>query len=776
MRSNIIDLHQQLTNKRLRVAKLIKRTAKRMRKFKKTNFLVTDNFVEAMRLAKYWDQEQNFANSFLSCVPYVLKDNVSTKNIVTTGGSRFLENYVPAFDATVYRLLSENNAILMGKANLDEFGLGGTGSFSAYGVVANPYNPDHIAGGSSSGSAVAVAANVVPFAIGTDTGDSIRRPASFCGVVGYKPTYGLVSRYGVFPYAPSLDHVGVFANTVADAAIAADAIVAYDPNDFSSQRFDKNLFIALGEPLGPITLGYPEALEKTMAENVLTAWNKLKSLLLSSGIALIPLRTDMELLAAIDPVYKIISYSEAVSCYSSFSGVPFGKHLAGDSFEAIAGSARTALFGDQLKYRFTIGSFALKKENFEKYFVKSKLVRAKLVRHFERDLLAPADAILTVAASGTAPLISDVLANKPTSNVIDDFLQLANFAGAPSITLPFAKNEKNLFLGLNLTCPQFCDDKLMRIALRQILLHNDISDAKMESGSMRADINLSIRPAGSDVLGTRIEIKNVNSISNVEKAVRYEVARQIRSLLLGVRVEQTTMRYDDAANRTEFMREKTNEVDYRYMREPNIIQIRLSDEWVAETYARQPIVYPEEIAQTLRDSGVEEQKIALLLDDVGLLGMFQRVAARTKNHKETSRWLLVELAGILNESGHSFARDVSDQDLDNVAELIGLLDAQKINGKQAKTILGHSYRGKKRPSDLIAELGMEQITDRAALEAMLREIIAANQAKIKKDYATRADRVESMVLGLLMKKTNGQANPAIASEIAKTLLAQNDAA
>lgn len=464
MKSKIIDLNQKLKSNKLTAKKLIKSSLRSCKKFKKTNFLINVNNVESLRLAKHLYNEETLSKSFLACIPYVLKDNISTKNIITTGGSKFLENYVPPYDATVYSLLKKTNAILLAKGNLDEFGLGGTGSFSAYGIVSNPFQHKHIAGGSSSGCAVAVASGTVPFAIGTDTGDSIRRPASFCGIVGYKPTYGLISRYGVYPYAPSLDHVGIFANTVADVAIVGDEIIAYDENDFSSQKFNKSLFANLEKPIQKFKIGFPENLENFMSEEVITCWNKFKYLLRNANVELVPLQLDMELINAIDPIYKIISYSEAVSCYSSFTGIPFGKHLDGQNYEEVTGNARDLLFGEQLKRRFTIGSFALKKENFDKYFLKSKLVRTKLINHFN-ELIKDVDVIMSVGASSVAPLIKDVLENKKQlSNVIDDFLQISNFAGAPSITIPFAQNYKNLFLGVNFTAAQFNDDLLLKIA------------------------------------------------------------------------------------------------------------------------------------------------------------------------------------------------------------------------------------------------------------------------------------------------------------------------
>ncbi|WP_027123906.1 Asp-tRNA(Asn)/Glu-tRNA(Gln) amidotransferase subunit GatB [Mycoplasmoides pirum] len=312
--------------------------------------------------------------------------------------------------------------------------------------------------------------------------------------------------------------------------------------------------------------------------------------------------------------------------------------------------------------------------------------------------------------------------------------------------------------------------KLYLSTLRQILIHNNISDAKMESGSMRADINLSIRPVGSKNLGTRVEIKNVNSINNIEKAIKYETNRQIESLLIGKPIIQSTMRFDDQENKTVYMREKTSNVDYRYMREPNIIQISLDEKWSNEIYEKNKIIFPSEIAKKLKAVGIEEQKINILLDDVHALNAFNFIASSTNNYKETSRWLLVELAGIMNDLNHTFEKNVKEVDLINIIELINLLNQEKINGKQAKIILEHSYKFKKKPSDLIVELKMEQIVDPIKIEEILKPIFANNEVKIKKDYKNRADRVESMLLGLLMKATNGQANPGISTKIVKEML------
>lgn len=210
----------------------------------------------------------------MAYIPYSLKDNISTKGITTTGGSRFLEHYIPPYDATVYKILENLNALMVAKVNMDEFGLGGTGLYSGFGYTHHPISKKYAPGGSSSGSAISVANNSVVFSVATDTGDSVRRPASLVGIVGFKPTYGSISRYGVYPYAPSMDHVAIFTRNVIDVAIVTDALSQFDPKDFTSQKRSKSLLNHLLEPdlnQKKIRLGYYKNLEPYMYEDILTA-------------------------------------------------------------------------------------------------------------------------------------------------------------------------------------------------------------------------------------------------------------------------------------------------------------------------------------------------------------------------------------------------------------------------------------------------------------------------------------------------------------------------
>ena len=271
------------------------------------------------------------ANSILTGIPYTLKDNISTSNILTTASSNILKDYVPVYDATVYQKLKKAGAVLVGKTTLDELAMGGTGTTAATGVVRNPWNSNCLIGGSSAGSAVSVALGIVPFSIGSDTGDSIRKPASFGGVVGFKPTYGRISRYGLFAFASSLDHVGVFTRSVRDAAIVTDIIKGYDAKDMTSLKDeDKSYTDELEKPLTHKKLCYikeicdinqynnPEVIE------TLRKFHDFIDKCRNQGFTVDEVSFDKILLDAIYPTYMIISCAEATSNNANLTGIQFG--------------------------------------------------------------------------------------------------------------------------------------------------------------------------------------------------------------------------------------------------------------------------------------------------------------------------------------------------------------------------------------------------------------------------------------------------------------------
>lgn len=446
----INELHQKFLNNELKVSEYIKAVYAELKKDFAANFLVTlYDEPDFEKFDDYFDP-----NNKLSAIPYLIKDNFWTKDIRTTAGSKILKNFYPTADATVVEKLNEHHAIPLGKATLDELGMGGTGLYGFNGEVRNPFDNTRIAGGSSSGSAYAVAKGYVPFATGTDTGDSIRKPASFVGVVGFKPTYGSLSRYGVIPYAPSLDHVGFFTNDVSGMATVCDATFGYDAKDFTSidnvTAFEKNL----GQFEAKQKFGYIKAVQKYVPEDIAAAYEKLYEQIRADGHEVVEVDFDKKLLDALPAVYMMISFSEAVSTHSNLDGINFGERVEGVDYIDTMKKSRAHGFEVNTKKRFVIGSFQLRKENQELLLAKSKKVRTLIIEALEK-VYEQIDVLILPPALEPAPKVADVLGVEVEDRVDDekvflqDLLILANFNGMPSITIPFIKKD-GLPIGINL--------------------------------------------------------------------------------------------------------------------------------------------------------------------------------------------------------------------------------------------------------------------------------------------------------------------------------------
>ena len=388
------------------------------------------------------EKEEVDNNTILSGIPYALKDNISTKGILTTGSSNILKDYIPLYDATVYKKLKEAGAVLMGKTVLDELAMGGTGTTGHTGVVRNPWDSKRMIGGSSAGSAAAVALGIVPFAIGSDTGDSIRKPAAYGGVVGYKPTYGRISRYGLFAFASSLDHVGVFARSVRDVSYVMDIVKGYDDKDMTSLpdedvRYVNNLN---NDVKGKKLFYIKEAIEidnrseelKTILDNFRQTVEKCKEI----GMEVYEVSFGKELLEAIYPAYNVISCAEATSNNSNLTGIPFGTRIDGKNINDIMMKTRTEGFSELIKRRFVIGSYVLQKENQDKLFLNASRVR-RLVVNRMNELFKEYDGLIMPSAEGIAPLfgeVSDRLSDEYL--ILGNHLCIANFGGFPSISIP----------------------------------------------------------------------------------------------------------------------------------------------------------------------------------------------------------------------------------------------------------------------------------------------------------------------------------------------------
>lgn len=411
-------------------------------------------------------------NSLVSGIPFGVKDNYSTKDCLSTGSSNTLKNYVPFYTATVVEKLLNSGAIMVNKTALDEFGMGGTGTTCHTGPVLNPWDPTRMCAGSSAGSACAVAAGVYPFALGSDTGDSIRKPAAYCGIVGYKPTYGMLSRYGLFPFASSLDHCGVLTRSVEDAAIVCDIMKGIDEHDMTSwDSSNIHLEQALtgnikGKRLFYIKEicdleNYPHASAELKAH--LENFKNTLELLKKAGASIEAVSIDSKLLNAIASVYVVISCAEATSNMSNLTGIIFGPRGKAKNIYAMMKEHRTEGFSPLIKRRFVIGSYVLQKENQERYFKNAQRVRRLIVDKM-KDLFKEYDALILPVSSGPAKTFAedkDVI--NENTNVLEEHLQIGNFGGFPSITIPNGFIN-DLPVGINITGNCYDDESILNIA------------------------------------------------------------------------------------------------------------------------------------------------------------------------------------------------------------------------------------------------------------------------------------------------------------------------
>ena len=460
----ILDLHKKLIDKIISPEELISKSIKCAHEVQEK----TNSFVTIIDEAKAGDMTEDA----LSNIPYGIKDIFSTKDILSTGSSNTLNNYVPFFDATCVKNLKSHGAVGVAKTVLDELGMGGTGTTGHTGAVHNPWDLERMTAGSSAGSAASVACGVYPFALGSDTGDSIRKPAAYCGIVGYKPTYGLISRYGMFQFASSLDTVGVLSRSVEDAAIAVDAMKGLDPNDMTS--FDSSnihLFDNLKNDVKGKKLFYikevcdienydnPSRELKEHLEN----FKKTVELCKSLGMNVEEVSIDKTLLNAIPYVYVVISCAEATSNMSNLTGISFGPRGNGNNPEEMIKDHRTHGFSPLIKRRFVIGSYVLQSENQEKYFLNAKRVR-RLITNKMNELFESYDAMIAPVGTGPAKYLdNDKNMLSKDTNVLEELLQIGNFGGYPSITIPNGFID-NLPVGVNITGKVKDDENVLSIA------------------------------------------------------------------------------------------------------------------------------------------------------------------------------------------------------------------------------------------------------------------------------------------------------------------------
>lgn len=430
------------------------------------SFVTVTNKEEALKKAEEVQKliDEGKLTGPLAGVPVAIKDNMCTKGMLTTCSSKILGNFVPTYTATAVENLEKAGAVIIGKTNMDEFAMGSTTETSAFGATKNPWNTEHVPGGSSGGSCTAVASEECSYALGSDTGGSIRQPSSFCGVTGIKPTYGTVSRYGLIAYGSSLDQIGPVAKDVTDVATILETIADHDEKDSTSvKRDDYNFTEALVDDVKGLKIGIPkdyfgDGLDKEVKDSILNAVEVLKS----KGA--IVEEFDLSLVEYAIPAYYVIASAEASSNLERFDGVKYGYRT--QEYEGLHNmykKTRSEGFGEEVKRRIMLGSFVLSSGYYDAYYLKALRTKALIKKAFD-EAFAKYDVIIAPAAPTTAPKIGSSLADPIKMYLGDIYTISVNLAGLPGITVPCGKDSNGLPIGMQIIGDCFKEKTIIRAA------------------------------------------------------------------------------------------------------------------------------------------------------------------------------------------------------------------------------------------------------------------------------------------------------------------------
>lgn len=460
----IKEIHQALVDKKVTPLELTKEALKRAKE-DDNNAIEYLMEKEALALAESL-KEPEVDNMFWG-IPFTIKDNISTKDVPTCASSDILKGYIPIFNATIVDRLLNAKAIPIAKVTLDELAMGGTGATGHLGRTTNPFDPSkkHMVGGSSCGSAATVSAGIVPFALGSDTGDSIRKPASYAGLVGLKPSWGRISRFGLFPFSPSLDAVGYFTRSVYDAAKLLEITAGHDDKDFtSSYKPVEDYTSEIDKPIKGVKIAViKEILESINNKDILDKFNESLKIYESLGATINYVSIDKKLLQTLFPTYYIISCAEATSNNANLDGIKFGLNETKDTYSESVMASRTKGFSERIKRRFVIGSYSLMKENQKELYLRALKNRHKIVDSVNT-VLKDNDVIFLPASPTPAALFDNKVDQLEDEYLIaDNYMVIGNFAGLPSMTIPAGFSD-NLPFGFNLTAGAFDEKKLFNIA------------------------------------------------------------------------------------------------------------------------------------------------------------------------------------------------------------------------------------------------------------------------------------------------------------------------
>ena len=466
-KKSLIQLADLLNKKEISAIELTNYFLKRISKFdSKLNSLISMNEENALKKAKEADELiSKKKHGSLTGIPIVHKDLFSTKGILTTCGSKMLENYVPPYDATVVKKLSNAGMVILGKTNMDEFAMGSSNESSYFGVAKNPWDLEKVPGGSSGGSAAAVAARLSPVATGSDTGGSIRQPASFCGLTGLKPTYGSVSRYGMIAYASSLDQGGPIAKSAEDCAIIYDEMKGFDHNDSTSNHeiiFEKTEFNFKKENVKKINIGVPkeyflEDLDQDVTNSIYQAIEKFKDIGFNIKEVSLP---DHEYAI---PAYYIIASAEASSNLSRYDGIKFGYRCENPTdLQDLYFRTRKEGFGMEVKKRIMIGTYALSSGYYDEYYMRALRIR-RIIRDNFNEAFKEVDFILSPTSPSTAFNIGEKTANAVEMYLSDVYTTPVNLAGLPAVSIPTGFANK-LPVGMQIIGNYFTESKILDVA------------------------------------------------------------------------------------------------------------------------------------------------------------------------------------------------------------------------------------------------------------------------------------------------------------------------
>lgn len=466
MREVISTLSQMLKNKEISSVELTEKYISAIEADnKKYNAYVSETFDKAMEQAKSADEMiAKGGATALTGIPMTLKDNICSDGDLTTCASKILEGFRPYYDSTVWTKLKAQGAVMLGKTNMDEFAMGSTSETSCYGAPLNPRNVNHVTGGSSGGGASAVCANLAAYALGSDTGGSVRQPASFCGIVGLKPTYGAVSRYGLIAYGSSLDQIGVLANSVKDTATVFDAISGVDANDQTSVDFDfGNISETLGQKdIKGLKIGVAKEYFDGINDEIKAAIDGAVKFFEENGAQIIDI--SLPVLKQALPVYYIIACAEASSNLGRYDGIRYGyRPESFNDVEEMILKTRTEGFGDEVKRRIMLGTYVLSSGYYDAYYKKACLLRENLIADFE-EIFIDCDILIAPTAPNTAfPL--HFSGASPVDMYLSDIATVPiNITGVPAISVPVKNDSNGLPIGMQLIGKKFSEKTILDAA------------------------------------------------------------------------------------------------------------------------------------------------------------------------------------------------------------------------------------------------------------------------------------------------------------------------